>query len=107
MANKKDTWSGEHYKKHFPKDKGWIISHLENLKFNGNETILDVGCGDGKITNKIAKMVPNGKVVGIDYSASMIKTAEQTYSDIQNLSFKVSDATNLTFDQKFDWIFSF
>ena len=48
MANKKDTWSGEHYKKHFPKDKGWIISYLENIKFNGNETILDIGCGNEK-----------------------------------------------------------
>jgi len=107
MNNQNGIWSGEYYIKNYPKDKQWIIDYLESLTFNGDETILDIGCGDGKITAKIATLLPEGKVVGIDSSESMIKTAKQAYSDISNLSFKIADAATFTFGQKFDYIVSF
>ena len=44
---------------------------LALLDLNGSERILDVGCGEGKITAEIASRVPRGSVVGIDPSHDM------------------------------------
>ena len=45
---------------------------LSVLKLQGNERILDVGCGNGKTTAEIAARVPQGSVTGVDASAEMI-----------------------------------
>ena len=45
---------------------------LALLKLNGSERVLDVGCGNGKVTAEIASRVPAGTVLGIDSSADMI-----------------------------------
>ena len=44
---------------------------LALLDLNGSERILDVGCGEGKITTEIASRVPRGLVVGVDPSHDM------------------------------------
>lgn len=47
--------------------------------------VLDLGCGPGKITAELSEMIPRGKILGIDSSASMINHAKQVYSAIKNL----------------------
>ncbi len=66
----------------------FLAPHLKSLI--GNEEILDVGCGDGKITADISKFVPAGSIVGIDLSASMIGWAQKQYhfQEYPNLKFK-------------------
>ncbi|MDA3817549.1 MAG: class I SAM-dependent methyltransferase [Prolixibacteraceae bacterium] len=66
-----------------------------------NETILDIGCGTGDLTKKIAELC--GKVTGIDNSSEMIQTALKKYPEI---SFIHADAKDYQFDNKFDAIFS-
>lgn len=65
----------------------FLAPHLKGL--NGNEEILDIGCGDGKITADISKFVPSGSIVGIDLSASMIGWAKKQYHRLEypNLTF--------------------
>ncbi len=69
--------------------------------------VLDVGCGDGKITAAIARAVPNGQVIGIDISPSMITFAKEKYSGDSNLRFQVQGAAKVDFHQTFDLITSF
>lgn len=45
---------------------GLGIASLNDLELQGNESILDVGCGDGKITALLASKVPQGFVIGVD-----------------------------------------
>ena len=106
MDSSRDTWNSEHYKKYsaFQKHE-WALASLENMNFKGDEVILDVGCGDGNITAKVAQKVPNGRVIGIDFSSSMIKAAKESF--VANLSFEIADATNFSFNQKFDCVTSF
>jgi trans-aconitate methyltransferase len=74
----------------------------------GGERILDVGCGDGKVTAEIARAVPEGSVIGIDASPEMIGFARKTFppSEISNLGFKVMDARHIHFERAFDLVFS-
>lgn len=82
---------------------------LQAHAFIGNESILDIGCGDGKITAELARKVPHGSVIGVDKSPSMIHLARESFPKDQypNLSFEVQDATQLNISLQFDLITSF
>ena len=79
---------------------------LALLRLNGNERILDIGCGDGRITAEIATRLPNGSILGVDASQDMIAYA-CGHDDRPNISFQVADAANLPFHNEFDLIVSF
>jgi trans-aconitate 2-methyltransferase len=50
---------------------------LGRLDLRGDETVLDAGCGSGRLTALIAERVPRGRVIGVDASASMIEAARE------------------------------
>ncbi len=77
---------------------------LELLPLKGDERVLDIGCGDGRVTEKIALRVPDGQVWGIDASISMIASAKTRESS--NLHFRVMSARELSYDEEFDVVFS-
>ena len=100
-----DEWDGDIYSKNSSVQLSKSRSLIDNLHLNGDEEILDIGCGDGKISALLAKKVPFGSVVGIDPSLSMLSKA---YSiKINNLSFDKQSAEHFSLDQKFDHIVSF
>ena len=82
---------------------------LSLLNLRGTESVLDIGCGQGKITREIAARVPQGRVVGVDASEKMIAFArEQAPASPQpNLQFTVADARHLNFHHEFDLVVSF
>src|SRR3954469_8251174 len=48
---------------------------MERLELRGDETVLDAGCGSGRLTEALRERVPDGRVIGVDVSASMIEAA--------------------------------
>ncbi|CCU55633.1 unknown similar to AMEV004 [Choristoneura biennis entomopoxvirus] len=84
------------------------INFISKINFNNN-SVLDIGCGDGKITYYISN-ISNNKVLGIDKSNILIKYAENNYIN-NNLNFKnvdilSSNITNIITD-KYNTIVSF
>ncbi len=79
---------------------------LARLYLTGNERVLDIGCGDGRVTAAIATRLPNGSILGVDSSHDMIAYA-QTHARLPNLQFAVADARNLAFHSQFDLVVSF
>jgi trans-aconitate 2-methyltransferase len=81
-----------------------LIAKLDLLGF---ERVIDIGCGDGKVTAAIASTMPNGTVTGIDSSPEMIGFAQQHFPKTchPNLTFIRMDARYLTFSEEFDIIF--
>src|SRR5438552_599425 len=64
------------------------IKELPKLNLKGNESVLDIGCGDGDTTAYIAHhLLPNGSIHGIDISKSMIDTAQQKHTS-HNITFE-------------------
>jgi trans-aconitate 2-methyltransferase len=74
---------------------------LEILSPQKGDRILDLGCGTGHLTHQIA--TTGAVAIGIDNSPTMIDRAKQNYPDVQ---FEVADATNFTFSEPFDAVFS-
>lgn len=80
---------------------------LQGLALNGAERVLDVGCGDGRVTAAIAARLPGGHVVGVDQSASMIGAARERLGTTDRATFVVADAAELSFRSEFDLVVSF
>jgi trans-aconitate methyltransferase len=81
------------------------IQLIDQHVFKGNEKVLDIGCGDGKITDYITTKVPHGLAVGIDSSSEMILHAQQNYKR-RNLSFSELSAEDMVYHEEFDMVFS-
>ena len=97
-------FDGEKYKIASTPQKEWGQSLISKISLQGNERILDLGCGDGYLTEQLALLAPNGKVLGIDASVGMIQTAKKICRD--NLDFLHMDINELCFSNEFDIIFS-
>ncbi len=108
-TSKDDHWDGETYLQNSEAQYEWATSYINKLHLLGSEKILDIGCGDGRISALLAKMVPHGNVIGLDVSESMLKTAEKIrqMSNLDNLTFIQRDASHLKYEGDFDLIVSF
>jgi len=104
----KVVWSAADYASNSVVQQKWARELIAQLKLHGNERILDVGCGDGKITAEIARTIPQGLAVGVDASPQMIEFANKTFppSKFPNLEFHAMDARKIQFVRKFDLVFS-
>jgi trans-aconitate 2-methyltransferase len=98
-------WDAENYRERSSLQETMAAEVLQKLQLSGAERVLDVGCGDGRISTAIASRVPSGSVTGIDASANMIKLASQQTAP--NLHFQVADARSLPFQAEFDLVVSF
>jgi trans-aconitate 2-methyltransferase len=101
-------WDAADYFDSSSQQKKWGRELLSGLRLRGDERVLDIGCGDGKLSAEIAQMVPSGRVVGIDSSPEMIGFARDNFPPHThpNLSWEVMDAQELRFDGEFDLAFS-
>ena len=116
-------WNPEDYAKNSDAQLKWAQELRKNIDLQNYKSILDVGCGDGKITADFAATLrserkllhfreeycsPLNRVVGIDSSPAMISYATKKYptSQYPNLAFFCIDARSLNFQQEFDLIFS-
>jgi trans-aconitate 2-methyltransferase len=102
------SWNPADYAANSSSQLAWARELIAKLHLRGDERILDVGCGDGKVTAEIARTVAKGFVAGIDASADMIDFARKTFpaSQISNLEFEIMDARHICLERRFDVVFS-
>jgi len=97
-------FDGRKYEKASAHQKEWGTALIADLHLQGTERVLDLGCGDGVLTSRIADLLPGGHVVGIDSSQGMVEVARQKARE--NLRFIVMDINALNFAGEFDVVFS-
>ena len=102
-------WDAAVYSRRSSLQEAMAQEVLALLDLNGSERILDVGCGDGKITAEIASRASKGSVIGVDPSRDMINFAQAHFgpATLPNLRFEVADARSLPFKNEFDLVVSF
>lgn len=108
MDDKSYSWDAEGYARHSRPQQEWGDELIAKLGLQGAERLLDIGCGDGKLTAKIARSLPKGSAIGIDSSKEMIELARSQYPEdsFPNLRFHQIDARKLPYHGEFDIIFS-
>jgi trans-aconitate 2-methyltransferase len=102
------AWNAADYHKSSPAQQQWAQELIGKLRLTGCERVLDIGCGDGKVTASIAACLPKGSVTGIDSSPEMIRFAQEHFPHgiHKNLTFVQRDASHLEFFEEFDVVFS-
>jgi len=101
-------WDAAGYAKRSALQEAMAEEVLALLHFEGHERVLDVGCGDGRITAGIAERLAHGYVIGVDASSDMIAFAREHGLPVHpNLQFEVCDARQLPFRAEFDFVVSF
>jgi len=102
------AWNPEDYHKHSSAQQTWAHELIAKLALAGDERVLDLGCGEGKVTAEVAARLPSGSVLGLDLSRDMIAFARTHLPPEQysNLRFVEGDMLDLPFYREFDAVFS-
>jgi trans-aconitate 2-methyltransferase len=77
---------------------------LDRLALRGDETVLDAGCGSGRLTERLIARVPRGRVIAIDASASMVAAARERLGPEADI--RRTDLLELALEEPVDAIFS-
>jgi trans-aconitate 2-methyltransferase len=82
----------------------WAGPVLDRLSLRGDETVLDAGCGSGRVTRLLLEQLPSGNVIAVDASPSMVERARTALGDRARVF--QSDLQQLTLSEPVDAVFS-
>jgi trans-aconitate methyltransferase len=99
-----EGWNGHDYERHSFQQRAWGGDLIAELTLRGDERILDLGCGDGTLTERLAALVPRGSVLGIDAAPEMLEAAQGKCGP--NMRVTALDIRQLDFTAEFDLAFS-
>lgn len=74
---------------------------LEKMQLGPADNVLDAGCGAGWLSRRLAKLVPDGRVVGMDVSDEMIRHARRASVDFENLMFVTGEVQEIPWEPNF------
>lgn len=77
----KRSWDGDAYHRISGPMEAMALPVLDRLPLRGNETVLDAGCGSGRVTRHLVDRLPAGRVIGLDASAAMVESARGYLGD--------------------------
>ena len=83
----------------------WALRVLERLPLRGDETVLDAGCGSGRVTQLLLERLPRGHVVAVDSAPSMVEHAREALDPERATVFQ-ANLTELVLDEPVDAAFS-
>jgi len=84
----------------------WGKRVLASLELNGDESVIDAGCGTGRLTTLLANRLPNGSIVALDRSDNMAQVAAKTLANNPATTVAVADISAMPFRSAFDVVFS-
>ena len=101
-------WNSDAYHRLSAPQVSWGKKVLSRLRLNGDEVVLDAGCGTGRLTAELLEALPRGRVVGIDASQNMLRSAREHLSHRfgARVSLVACDFLHLPFVRTFDGIVS-
>jgi trans-aconitate 2-methyltransferase len=83
----------------------WAEAVLDRLDLRGDETVLDAGCGSGRVTLMLLERLPRGRVVAVDQSPSMVEHAREALPPDRATMLR-ADLTELELEEPVDAVFS-
>jgi trans-aconitate 2-methyltransferase len=82
----------------------WALAVLERLALGGDETVLDAGCGSGRVTELLIERLPRGRVIAVDGDVNMVARAQERLTDRADV--RRQDLLALALDEPVDAVFS-
>jgi trans-aconitate 2-methyltransferase len=97
-------WDAETYDAISDPQFEWGTEVLGRLDLSGEESVVDAGCGSGKVTEKLLERLPGGQLLAVDGSEAMIAKAKERLGE--RVGYLVADLSELEVEQPVDLIFS-
>jgi trans-aconitate 2-methyltransferase len=97
-------WDAATYERVSSPQVEWAVRVLDRLPLRGDETVLDAGCGTGRVTQLLLDRLPRGRVVAVDASPSMVEAARAALGE--RATVLQSDLAELELDERVDAVFS-
>jgi trans-aconitate 2-methyltransferase len=97
-------WDAEVYDRVADPQFEWAEEVLGRLSLRGDESALDAGCGSGRVTELLLDRLPEGRLIGVDGSASMVAKARERLGDRADI--REGDLSKLELDQQVDLVYS-
>ena len=101
-------WDAAAYHRISGPQVSWGAKVVSRLDLAGNETVLDAGCGTGRLTATLLDALPTGRVIAVDLSENMLREARGYLAPRPKaaLYFVAADLANLPLQYCLDGIFS-
>jgi trans-aconitate 2-methyltransferase len=99
-------WDASTYDRVSAPQVGWARDVLARLDLRGNETVLDAGCGSGRVTRMLLALLPDGRVIAVDAAPSMVEQARAVLTEERVDVLPATDLTELELDEPVDVVFS-
>lgn len=102
-------WDGQTYDRISGPMQALGQAVLDRLALSGHETVLDAGCGSGRLTEQLTERLPTGKVIAVDASPSMVAVARERLgpnADIRRVDLLELDLASLGSKEPVDAVFS-
>ena len=100
-------WDAATYHRLASNQEEWGTEVLARLDLRGDETVLDAGCGSGRVTRLLAERLPDGRVIGVDAAPSMIEEARSNLAEFgDRVELRVGDLLELELAEPVDAAFS-
>lgn len=101
------AWDAETYHRVSGPQEAMALEVIDRLDLRGDETVLDAGCGSGRVTALLLERVPRGRVVGVDASPTMIEHAREHLAPFgDRVRLLVADLASFTLDETADAVCS-
>ena len=69
----------------------WGLKVLERLPLHGDETVLDAGCGSGRLSEQVLERLPRGRLIAMDNSANMLRALRRSRNRACRANFGSAD----------------
>jgi len=108
MPSASHEWDASAYHRLSGPQLSWGKKVLARVKLRGDETLLDAGCGTGRLTADLLEALPQGRVIAVDLSQNMLGTAREHLAPRfgGRVLWVNADLQALPFKRAFDGIFS-
>ncbi len=81
-----------------------ILKWMKDFGFKTSDSVLEVGCGVGQLTQLMAEHVGSGTITAVDISPENIRIARERLASFRNVELEVNDMMDATFQKTFDWV---
>jgi trans-aconitate 2-methyltransferase len=107
MSGGTADWDARTYDRLAAPQEAWARDVLARLPLRGDETVLDAGCGSGRVTRLLLEQLPRGRVIGVDGSESMVAEARRGLAGFgDRIALVHSDLLSLELEERVDAVFS-